>query len=124
MRWPSLFFDKPSVSNITRQHCILLPSYLLNAQPLESSEAAGCQLVSIVTNTQLTVTIIAPAINLEKQKKKYPLHFKFRFLTGILRVSCKAIFTSPFSITAIEEVCPHVMPTEVLPCRQPVTFLG
>lgn len=46
----------------------MLLSYLLNAQPLQTSEAAGCQLVSIVTNTQLTITIIAPAINLDKQK--------------------------------------------------------
>lgn len=32
--------------------------------------------------------------------------------------------TSPLSKIAREELCPHVMPTAVFPCRRPVTFLG
>ena len=36
----------------------------------------------------------------------------------------KSALTSPLSTRAMEEVCPHVIPTTVLPCKQPVTFLG
>lgn len=56
------------INNISSQLYIRLLSYLLNTQPLECNEAARCQLVSIVTNTQLAITIVAPAINLDKHK--------------------------------------------------------
>lgn len=34
------------------------------------------------------------------------------------------IVTSPLSKIAMEELCPHVMPTAIFPSRRPVTFLG
>lgn len=43
-------------------------AYLLNAQPLECCEAARGQLVAIVANPQLSIAIVAPAINLDKHK--------------------------------------------------------
>ncbi len=57
--------------HITSQHDIRFfrfRSYLLNAQPLECSEAARRQLVSVVTDTQLSITIVAPAKNLDEHK--------------------------------------------------------
>lgn len=97
-------------------------SHLLNAHPLECSDTARCQLISIVANSQLPISIVAPAVNLKRNKSHPVYHIKFRFLNEIT----KNLFniTSPLSTRAIEEVCPHVMPDAFLPCRHPVTFLG
>lgn len=101
---------------------ITLQSDLLNTHPLECSDAARRQLVSIVSYSQLSITVVAPAINLHKHKMI--LFMGFRFVpTRIFNTSCKAV-TSPLSPRAMEDVCPHVMPTAALLCRQPVTLLG
>lgn len=61
-------FINLGIHNINSQRDIRLLSHLLNTQPLECCEAARRQLVSIVTNTQLSITIVAPAKNLDKHK--------------------------------------------------------
>lgn len=52
--------------DVTSRHYIrLMLSHLLHTQPMERSEAARRQLVSIVPNTQLSVTVVAPAVSLD-----------------------------------------------------------
>lgn len=46
--------------------CGCYASHLLNAQSLESYNTTRSQLISIVTNAQLPVSIVAPAVHLDR----------------------------------------------------------
>lgn len=46
-----------------------LISYLLNAQPLQCSQAARRQLVAVVTDPQLPVAVVTPTVHLHEQSR-------------------------------------------------------
>lgn len=46
----------------------LIP-YLLNAQPLQCSQAARRQLVAVVTDPQLSVAVVTPTVHLHEQSR-------------------------------------------------------
>lgn len=45
--------------------------YLLNAKPLQCSQAARRQLVAVVTDPQLSVAVVTPTVHLHEQRKQH-----------------------------------------------------
>lgn len=72
-------------------------SYLLNEQSLQSREAAGGELVAVVSQSQLPVAVVAPAVHLTQPRGEV----RRRRSASTARVSR---LTSPLSATASDEV--------------------